>query len=116
MSDPKTIEEYNRLQQAGQKIAGFGFENIEIESPCPGCCAPGFHKYKLMNVKSDGLAGGTCKVCGRGFKGILHHDDEHSTAFEFVQTAGPDLPPYLPKIRRVEEVELPDSKPTAPGR
>lgn len=100
--DPATLDEYNVLQHAHARIEGSFLETAMV-APCPGCCAPDWSRWKVVEVEKHLEEAPVCKNCGRGFRAILTKNGDSVTSFEFVQTEGPDCPP----IRRVG----PEAKP-----
>ncbi len=99
MSDPATLEEYNRLATENSVISGFGLET-SMTLACPGCAAKGFLPYRIIDSEEAMKKGAVCKECGRGFRMDFTYLDG-GKQFEIVQTEGKDVPSYLPPIRRV---------------
>ena len=94
-----TKQEYEAKFHANQKVTGFGLE-VTMHMPCPACAEPDFVSYKILEMKKVLTESVICKHCGFGSKAIFNHDNG-GVSFEFVQTAGGDLPDYLPPMRRV---------------
>lgn len=99
MSDPATLEEYNAKFKRNQKLTGYGFETTS-HFPCPACCEADWMICRVVDTKEKLIEGAQCKACGRGFKAEFA-DTPGSIQFEVVQTTGPDMPAYIPKMKRV---------------
>lgn len=100
MAEPTSKEEYERLYHERTEYFGFGLET-GMSVPCPWCCAPGFMRWKILEVEQAMERGATCKECGRAMKGIVTKANG-GTSLEMVQTGGPDANlPWLPPMRRV---------------
>ena len=100
MSEPKTREEYEERFHSNEKITGYGIGNVYCHMPCPFCGAADFITYELLSMRDTLGRGASCKECQRGMRCVFVSDPS-STAFEMVQTAGPDPAPWIPKMRRV---------------
>lgn len=107
MADPATLDEYNTKALANQSITGFGAD-VVTHFPCPGCAAPGWLDFPItaaLNDYRDVQDPATCQECGRSFRFAITVTGGGaaaggSTEGQFIQTGGPDLPDYLPPIRR----------------
>lgn len=99
---PATYEEYLKKFNANQRIEGFGPEGVTMHMPCPCCGEADYMVFRVIDSEAAMKKGATCKHCGRGFKSLFKHNGPGNTQFEVVQTVGGELPPYLPKMRRVE--------------
>jgi len=100
MSDPETLEDYNRLFTANTGFHGFGLET-EIDMPCPFCAAPHWLRTRVVATERAMKRGATCKECGRSARFVFDIDQPTAKQFHLVQTGGPDIPAYLPPIERV---------------
>lgn len=100
--DPKTVDDYNARAMANAKVEGYGIFGVKQTLPCPGCAAPGWKSFKIIEVEQVMPEPATCWNCGRTFKVLVSHEGG-GTSMEFVQTGGDDVPDYLPPIRRVQE-------------
>lgn len=99
---PKNFAEYTERTNINTRITGQGIGNVYTHQPCFFCGAPDFMCYEIMQVEKVMSEGATCKECGRSCKAIFKHD-RGSTAFEVVQTGGPEQPDYFThKMRRVD--------------
>lgn len=100
MSEPKDYQEYLDRFSVNNGYEGFGFDT-KMRMPCPFCAAPDWLHVLILDAEKHYAKGATCKECGRSARAIFTHAPG-STTFEFVQTAGPDQPDWLPqKMRRV---------------
>ena len=99
---PTNTTEYLRRFFLSQKIEGYGLDTT-IHMPCPFCAAPDWLVHKLICTHEALESGATCKECERSAKAVFTETKASGvTAFEMVQTAGPDQPEWLqPKMRRV---------------
>lgn len=105
--DPATLDDYNAKAAANMAITGYGAD-VVTKFPCPGCAAPGWMDFPItaaMNDYRDVQEPVTCRECGRTFRFAITVEGGGaaaggSTQGEFVQTAGADVPSYLPPIRR----------------
>lgn len=103
MAQPTNAEDYRKRFHENEKISGFGVGNVFVHMPCAFCAAPDFLVYEILDVERAIAEGGTCKECGRSMRAIVTRTADRGVSFEFVQTGGPDAPPWLqPAIRRVE--------------
>lgn len=101
MSDPASAEDYNRKFAAGQRFFGFGLET-GVGTPCPACAEPDFMVCRVVDMEATLRAGAVCRACGRGFRTVFPEGLPPGVVrFEVVQTVGPDVPSYMPPIRRV---------------
>lgn len=109
MSDPATLDEYNAKYVRNQSITGYG-ARVVTHFPCPGCAEPGWLDFPVT-AALDGYAAlrdaRSCVACGRSFRMVITVEDGGaaeggSTAATIVQTAGPDIADYLPRITREE--------------
>jgi hypothetical protein len=101
MTDPANVEDFMERFHKGEKLTGYGIDNVHMTSPCPFCAAPDWMTWDVLDVRAAMTQGATCKECGRSAKAIFA-DAPGSISFELVQTGGNDPPDYLvPKIRRV---------------
>ena len=94
MSDPQTLADYNRLCHENMESQGFGVET-SVTVPCPFCAARGFMTYRIVNTRDAMKRGATCKHCGRSGAFEFLIEEPSAAQFMFVQTGGPDPPPYL---------------------
>lgn len=94
-----TKQEYEAKFAANQKITGYGVD-VAMHMPCPACAEPDFVVYKILEIEEIMSKERVCTHCGVGMRAIFSHDNG-GVSFEIVQTQGPDLPDYLPPIRRV---------------
>ena len=102
MTEPKSLDEYNKRYFENQKIEGYGIYGVGMRVPCPFCAAPDFIVHKVIETEEAFAKGAVCKECGRGAKAIFARDPS-GVSFEIVQTSGPDQPEWLtPKMRRVD--------------
>lgn len=100
MSDPESKEAYEAKFHANTKVTGYGILGVTTHMPCPACAEPEWCVTLVIDVEEAMQKEYVCKACGRGFKAIVDRQGG-SVRFEYVQTCGPDLPPYMPHMRRV---------------
>lgn len=101
MTEPASMEEYLERFKRNQWIRGAGIGNVFVHMPCPFCAAVDFMVYELLQTAEVMRKDTLCRECGRSAKAVFHV--EHGgTAFEIVQTGGPDVPDWMPKMRRVQ--------------
>lgn len=99
-------QEYNIAYVAACRIEGYGLEATQILA-CPFCCTPDYQRIRIVCAVEDIATEAVCLKCERGTKSLVEKT-EHGVSFEIVQTRGPAAPadmPWLPPIRRLEEVE-----------
>lgn len=103
MSEPTSIEEYNKRAKANLRYEG-RFADTKTILPCPFCAAPDWLVYPVTAAMDDYKQiqdPRTCKECGRTAALIITRTDS-GVQQELVQIAGPDAPEWLtPKPRRV---------------
>lgn len=103
MADPKSMEEFAALALSNHRVSGYGIAGVTQHLPCPGCAAPDWKSYLVIEARERMAEPATCKACGRSFKVVFEQPEPGHTVFEFVQTGGDDIPDwYAPKIRRLE--------------
>lgn len=99
MGEPASAEEYADRFIKNQRITGFGIDGVRMHVPCPFCAAPDVLEHGILETEDAYAAGATCAECGRAFRAIFkreeHGEGQHSTAFSFVQTSGPDPSPWV---------------------
>lgn len=96
---PTSIEEYNKRFAENQSVEGFGLETSSV-LPCPFCAAPRWMVAKVIEVETTMQKEHHCGECGRAARAIVHRSPQ-GVSFEFVQTAGPEQPDWMPvKMRR----------------
>lgn len=100
MSDPATLEDYQRRCLDNMKFEGLG-HYVTARAPCPFCGAADFAVYPVVDTERAIQLENSCSDCGRSAKAIATRD-RGGVSFEFVQTGGADPPAYLPKMRRVD--------------
>lgn len=93
-----TKEEYEKKYLDNTKITGHGFDTT-VHMPCPACAEPDFLSYPVLLVEKAMQDGSSCVHCGFAMKCIVYRD-QHGVQMEMVQTAGGDLPNFLPAMRR----------------
>jgi len=102
--DPRDMQAYEAKVMRSQYVFGAGITGTGMSLPCPGCASPDWLKHTLLGIDEAYAKGATCKTCGRGFRIIITRPGDGSTRLETVQTAGDELPAYLPPMRREEPV------------
>jgi hypothetical protein len=100
MSECANLDEFNAKWTKNSKISGSGSETV-VHDPCPFCAEENFQVYSIADTSAAHARGAVCRHCRRGVRRIVNLGDIGWTA-EFVQTCGPDAPPWLRPIRRYE--------------
>lgn len=95
-----TKEEYEAKYKANTELEGFGLDTT-VHMPCPACAEPDFLVYRVLETETALSRGAVCVHCGVGVRAVFTHA-LNGTSFEFVQTAGPELPEYLLPMKRVD--------------
>lgn len=102
--DPPTLEAYTAQFHRNQKVTGYGID-VTMHMPCPGCAQPGFMDMSPMQAalapELPWAGDHTCENCGRAFR-FTEVRGHGSLGMTMGQIAGPDLPPYLPPMKRLE--------------
>jgi hypothetical protein len=101
MSEPTSLEDYERRFAANQQIDGYGLE-VTSHSPCPFCAAPDWASWPILETEEVMQRESTCRECGRSGRFIFTVNTPDHKQFEFVQTGGADPPAWLqPPPRRI---------------
>lgn len=101
MPEPTDNKAFADLVMRNQRASGWGIDTKQ-HMPCPGCAAPDWQVYRIIDAEQAMQVDTRCPQCERSFKTIIERTPA-GLSLEFVQTGGPDLPDwYEPKMRRVD--------------
>lgn len=101
MSEPTSLEEYERRFHASQQITGYGIHGVTMHSSCPFCAAPDWASWPIIDTEAAMQREHTCRECGRSGRFNFRVNEPGHKEFEFVQTGGPDPASWLqPPPRR----------------
>lgn len=103
MSDPATLDEYNKKIQRNQRVSGFGPFGTTMHLPCPGCAASDWKSYKVIEAEQRMPEPATCSHCLRTFE-IPVTRTPGGVSFKFVQTGGEPVADYLKSFIEREEL------------
>lgn len=98
MSEPTSKEEFERRFRGHTRMSGQGAE-VQVHMPCPFCGARDWAVYRLLEMPARLARPTECKACGRS-AALLTDWGASSASGRFVQTGGPDAPPWsaLPRL------------------